>query len=124
LLKREEFDVVRVTASAAHLAGHRFFKMSQISGEIDLTQHPELDTTVADIYRATDEAMGRMLAALPADADIFLVSPAGMSPNSSRSQLLPDMIKAVIAGGPGGTVAQGAPASSLLSTVRAISHWR
>jgi predicted AlkP superfamily phosphohydrolase/phosphomutase len=120
LLKREEFDVVWVTASAAHLAGHRFLKMSQVSGEIDLTQHPELDTTVADIYHATDEAMGRMLAALPADADILVVSPAGMSPNSSRSHLLPDMIKAVMAGGPGGTVAQGAPASSLLSTVRAI----
>jgi predicted AlkP superfamily phosphohydrolase/phosphomutase len=120
LLKREEFDVVWVTASAAHLAGHRFLKMPQVSGKIDLTQHPELDTTVADIYRATDEAMGKMLAALPADADIIVVSPAGMGPNSSRSHLLPDMIKAVMAGGSGGTRARGAGASSLLSTVRSI----
>ncbi len=120
LLKREQFDVVWVTASAAHLAGHRFLKMSQVSGEIDLTQHPELDTTIADIYRATDEAMGRMLAALPADADILVVSPAGMSPNSSRSHLLPDMIKAVMAGGSGRTIIQGAPSSSLLSTVRSM----
>jgi len=120
LLKREEFDVVWITASAAHLAGHRFLKMSQVSGAIDLTQHPELDTTVADIYRATDVAMGKMLAAMPADADILVVSPAGMSPTSSRSHLLPAMIKAVMAGKPGETVAQGAPASSLLSTVRSI----
>jgi len=47
LLKREEFDVVWVTASAAHLAGHRFLKMSQVAAEIDLAQHPELETTVA-----------------------------------------------------------------------------
>lgn len=120
LLKREEFDVVWVTASAAHLAGHRFLKMSQVSVEVDLTQHPELETTVADIYRATDEAMGKMLAAFPADADIIVVSPAGMGPNSSRSHLLPNMIKAILAGGLGRTTTKGAPSSSLLSTVRSI----
>jgi predicted AlkP superfamily phosphohydrolase/phosphomutase len=120
LLKREEFDVVWVTASAAHLAGHRFLKMSQVSGAIDLVQYPELDTTLADIYRATDEAMHKILMALPADADILVVSPAGMGQNSSRSHLLPKMIKAALARGSGRTVAQGAPSSSLLSTVRSI----
>jgi predicted AlkP superfamily phosphohydrolase/phosphomutase len=120
MLKREEFDVVWVTASAAHLAGHRFLKMSQVSGEIDLAQHPELETTVADIYCATDKAMGTMLEAFPADADIIVVSPAGMSPNSSRSHLLPHMIKAVLAGGCGRNFVQGASSSSLLSTVRSI----
>jgi predicted AlkP superfamily phosphohydrolase/phosphomutase len=120
LLKREKFDVVWVTASAAHLAGHRFLKMSQVSAAVDLEQHPELETTLADIYRATDEAMGRMVAALPTDADILVVSPAGMGPNSSRSQLLPNMIKATLAGGLGRTTAKGAPSSSLLSTVRSI----
>ena len=108
LLKREEFDVVWVTASAAHLAGHRFLKMSQVSGAIDLVQYPELDTTVADIYRATDEAMHKILVALPADADILVVSPAGMGQNSSQSHLLPKMIKAVLARGSGRTVAPGA----------------
>src|SRR5215831_8692955 len=120
LLKREQFDLVWVTASSAHLAGHRFLKMSQVSEEIDLKQHPELETTVADIYRATDKAMGEMLAALPAEADILVVSPAGMGPNSSRSHLLPNMIKAVLAGGSRRTIVQGAPSSSLLSTVRSI----
>jgi predicted AlkP superfamily phosphohydrolase/phosphomutase len=94
--------------------------MSQVSVEVDLTQHPELETTVADIYRATDEAMGKMLAAFPADADIIVVSPAGMGPNSSRSHLLPNMIKAILAGGLGRTTTKGAPSSSLLSTVRSI----
>ena len=100
--------MVWVTASAAHLAGHRFLKMSQVSGAIDLVQYPELDTTVADIYRATDEAMHKILVALPADADILVVSPAGMGQNSSRSHLLPKMIKAVLARGSGRTVAPGA----------------
>ena len=120
LLEQEQFDLVWITASAAHLAGHRFLNMSQVSAEIDLTEHPGLETTVTDIYRATDEAMGKMLAALPADADILVVSPAGMGPNSSRSHLLPNMIKAVLAGGSGRTVVQGAPSSSLLSTIRSI----
>jgi predicted AlkP superfamily phosphohydrolase/phosphomutase len=87
---------------------------------IDLVQYLELDTTVADIYRATDEAMHKILAALPADADILVVSPAGMGQNSSRSHLLPEMIRAVLTRGSGRTVGQGAPSSSLLSTVRSM----
>ena len=120
LLKREPFDLVWVTASAAHLAGHRFLTMSQVSPEIDLTKHPELDTTAADVYRATDTAMGKILSALPADADILVVSPAGMGPNSSRSHLLPNMIKAILAGKAGRTLVDGAPSCSLLSTVRSM----
>lgn len=120
LLKREPFELVWVTASAAHLAGHRFLTMSQVSPEINLTKHPELDTTAADVYRATDTALGKILAALPADADILVVSPAGMGPNSSRSHLLPNMIKAVLAGKAGRTLVNGAPSSSLLSTVRSM----
>jgi predicted AlkP superfamily phosphohydrolase/phosphomutase len=94
--------------------------MSQVSPEIDLTKHPELDTTAADVYRATDTAMGKILAALSADADILVVSPAGMGPNSSRSHLLPKMIKAVLAGKAGRTLANGAPSSSLLSAIRSM----
>jgi predicted AlkP superfamily phosphohydrolase/phosphomutase len=120
LLHREEFDVVWVTASAAHLAGHRFLRMAQVAETIDLARHPELETTVADIYRATDEAMGQIVSSLPADCDILVVSPAGMGPNSSRSHLLPMMIRSVLdePGGPNG-IPLGS-SSSLLSRIRSI----
>jgi predicted AlkP superfamily phosphohydrolase/phosphomutase len=121
LLKREEYDVVWVTASAAHLAGHRFLRMSQVAGEIDLAKHSELKTTVTDIYRATDKALKNIIEILPPDADILVVSPAGMGPNSSRSHLLPHMLNAVLAGRHPRTMAKGAPSSSsLLSTVRSM----
>jgi predicted AlkP superfamily phosphohydrolase/phosphomutase len=121
LLKREEFDLVWVTASAAHLGGHRFLKMSQIAGEIDVAHYAELKTTVEDIYKATDRALKNMISVLPSDADLLVVSPAGMGANSSRSHLLPNMLKAVLAGKEAQTVAKGIPSSSgLLSTVRSM----
>ena len=119
LLKREHFDLVWVTASAAHLAGHRFLDMRQVKTEIDLERHRELETTLVDIYRSTDEAMERILAALPAGADVLVVSPAGMGPNTSRSHLLPNMIKAILAGG-AGSDGQHAPSRSLLWKIRSL----
>jgi predicted AlkP superfamily phosphohydrolase/phosphomutase len=119
LLKREPFDLVWITASAAHLAGHRFLDMSQVSGAIDLKQHRELETTLMEIYRSTDEAMGRILAALPSGADVLVVSPAGMGANTSRSHLLPNMIKAVLSGGSGSN-GDSAPSRSLLWRIRSL----
>jgi len=97
LLRRERFDLMWVTMSAAHLAGHRFMDVAQLSGVIDLSECPELATTLADIYISYDEAMARMIAALPPGTDIMVISPAGMAPNTSRSHLLPMMLSAVLA---------------------------
>jgi len=119
LLKREHFDLVWITASAVHLAGHRFLDMSQVSGEIDLKRYQELETTLVDIYRSTDEAMERILAALPGGADVLVVSPAGMGPNTSRSHLLPNMIKAVLTGGARSN-GDSAPSRSLLWRIRSL----
>ena len=43
-------------------------------------------------------ALGKILSVLPPDADIVVFSPLGMSENSSRADLLPGMLRAVLAG--------------------------
>ena len=50
------------------------------------------------VVTAVDEALGRILAALPAGTDILIVSPSGMGPNTSRSHVLPGMLQAVMNG--------------------------
>jgi predicted AlkP superfamily phosphohydrolase/phosphomutase len=98
LLKREPFDLVWISLSAAHLGGHKFFDLSQLAEQVDITRCRELATPLQDIYRAVDEALGRILAALPAGTDILIVSPSGMGPNTSRSHVLPGMLQAVMNG--------------------------
>src|SRR5262249_24979966 len=118
LLQREQFDLLWISLSAAHLGGHRFFNISSISEEAELSRYPELGTALEDIYQAADEALARIVASLPAGADILVVSPSGMGPNPSRSHLLPGMLEAVMTTNRHDQTRQAAPAGSLLWRVR------
>ena len=97
ILKREEFDLLWISLSAAHLGGHRFFDISRFAQEIELEQHNDFRNALKDIYRSVDEALGRIIQALPNDTDVIVLSPTGMGPNTSRSHLLPAMLDAVLA---------------------------
>ena len=77
------FEVVWITFAAPHLAGHRLW-------------HRRED--LAAIYEATDAALGRVVAALPADTDTIACSALGMGPDHSRADLLPEMLAAVLGG--------------------------
>lgn len=96
LLKRESFDLVWISLSAAHLGGHRFYDVEVFSQELALDRHPGLTTALGDIYRAVDESLARIVSALPEGADVIVMSPTGMGPNNSRSHLLPAMLDAVL----------------------------
>ena len=50
-------------------------------------------------YEAVDAAIARIVAALPGDADLMVLSPLGMDVNTSRIDLLPEMLDAVLSGG-------------------------
>jgi predicted AlkP superfamily phosphohydrolase/phosphomutase len=113
LLKREGFDLVWISLSAAHLGGHRFYDIAQFPQELHSDRHHELGTALYDIYRAVDDALARIVAALPEGTDIIVMSPTGMGPNNSRSHLLPAMLDAVMSGGPRSAQPKAAPGSSL-----------
>jgi predicted AlkP superfamily phosphohydrolase/phosphomutase len=83
LLERERFDLAWITFSAAHLAGHQFWD----------------DAAVADVYAQVDAAIGEILKALPDDATIVLFAALGMGPDTSRVDLLPGMLDAVLSQG-------------------------
>lgn len=96
ILKREPFDLVWISLSAAHLGGHRFYDITQFSEELELARHRELVTALHDIYRAVNDALARIVAVLPNGTDLIVMSPTGMGPNNSRSHLLPAMLEAVL----------------------------
>jgi len=119
LLKRESFDLIWISLSAAHLGGHRFFDIARFSEELALPRHPELGTALRDIYRAVDGALGRIISALPKEADLLITSPTGMGPNNSRSHLLPAMLHAVLTDGDSNTNRKCGSQGGLLWQVRA-----
>jgi len=100
LLARESYDLVWLTFSAAHLAGHQFWDLSQLEQEPQGRQRERLESALAEVYEAVDGAFARVIAALPDDADVIVASAVGMDVNTSRADLLPEMLAAVLSGGP------------------------
>jgi predicted AlkP superfamily phosphohydrolase/phosphomutase len=97
LLSREQFDLLWLTFSAAHLAGHQFWDLSALDpADRETGKREGLDRTLEDVYERIDAALADVLAALPPDAEIVLFSVMGMGPNTSRVDLLPEMLNAVL----------------------------
>jgi len=81
-LREREFDLAWIVFAAPHLAGHRLWG----------------DPALAEIYEAVDAQLGRVLVALPDDCDVIACSVLGMDVNTSRADLLPGMLSAILAG--------------------------
>jgi predicted AlkP superfamily phosphohydrolase/phosphomutase len=94
VLREEQFDFVCVSFLAIHQAGHVFWDVSHL--DVDDAQRRELEGTLPLIYEETDRAIGRVLESLPEDADLLVVSPLGMGPNTSRVDLLGEMLERVL----------------------------
>jgi predicted AlkP superfamily phosphohydrolase/phosphomutase len=109
LLAREAFDLAWLTFSAAHLAGHQFWDLSQLdAAALARAERTSLESALDDVYAAVDAALGRVLAALPAGTDVIVASAVGMDVNTSRADLLPGMLSRVLAGGPAAANGAGA----------------
>lgn len=99
LLGRERFDLAWVEFSAAHMAGHHFWDLAHLVGSnLGERRRAELERTVEESYAAIDEAVGDVVAALPANADLLIFSEVGMDANASRTDLLPEMLARVLTG--------------------------
>jgi predicted AlkP superfamily phosphohydrolase/phosphomutase len=81
-LHEREFDLAWIVFAAPHLAGHRLWG----------------DPALAEIYEEVDSQLGRVLEALPDECDVIACSVLGMNVNTSRADLLPGMLAAVLGG--------------------------
>lgn len=97
LLGEQPFDLAWLTFCAAHVAGHQFWDLSQLDPDgLDASAERVLGSALEDVYVAVDAAMARVLAALPEGGDLMVISPVGMDVNTSRADLLPEMLQAVL----------------------------
>ncbi len=105
LVRREPFDFCWFGLPAVHVAGHQLYDpASQLWDSASQKQgvapedRRELESGLDEVYAAADTAIGRILAALPADVDLIVLSAVGMEVNTSRSDLLPGMLRAIMHG--------------------------
>lgn len=99
LLSERRFDVVWLTFAAPHLAGHRLWELPSYLGDsLDGERRRVLEGALGEIYAEVDAQLGRVLAALPAEADVIACSVLGMDVNTSRAEMLPGMLAAVLGG--------------------------
>jgi predicted AlkP superfamily phosphohydrolase/phosphomutase len=98
---RRGFDLVWLTFAAPHLAGHRLWEVPSYieDGALSAAQRESLAAGLGDVYAEVDAQLGRVLAALPNDADVIACSVLGMDVNTSRADMLPGMLAAVLGGG-------------------------
>ena len=97
LIQRESFDLAWINFGAAHKAGHHLWDPAAVVGEsLAEDQQRALQEGLTEVYAAVDRAIARILDALPGSADVIVFSPTGMDANTSRADLLPGMLDAVL----------------------------
>jgi predicted AlkP superfamily phosphohydrolase/phosphomutase len=115
-LRQRSFDLAWIVFAAPHLAGHRLWEVLPYidADAIDPGERRRLDDALADIYQEVDAQLGRVLDALPDDCDVIVCSVLGMDQNTSRADLLPGMLTAVLGGerGNGGAPPETADSDS------------
>jgi len=96
-LAEQPYDLAWLTFCAAHVAGHQFWDLSQLDeDELDDASRRVLGRTLDDVYVEVDTAIGRIVDALPAGTDVMVISPVGMDVNTSRADMLPEMLEAIL----------------------------
>ncbi len=100
LIPRDEPDLAWITLLSAHLAGHLFWDTTEVAAAFDPDARSLLAGTLAEVYEACDAAIGRIVRSLPEDSDLMVISPMGMGRETSRVDLLPAMLGAVLSGRP------------------------
>ena len=100
LLRRDRFDLFTLCLPGPHRCGHRLWDDTGLKGATNATIRTQLADALAAAYRASDEALGRVLEAASAD-EVLVYTVHGMGPNTSRVEILDDMLTRVL-GAPGG----------------------
>jgi len=103
-LRARSFDLAWIVFAAPHLAGHRLWAIPPYLDEeaVPAQERARLDSTLAEVYEEVDAQLGRVLEALPDECDVIVCSVLGMDENTSRADLLPGMLSAVLGEGTDG----------------------
>ncbi len=79
LLAPGDFDVIAAVFSEAHTGAHQLWRYTpEVSPPLPGAAAADLSGALCALYQAIDEELGRLLAQLPADANVLIVSSVGL----------------------------------------------
>ncbi len=78
LLSRQSYDLMVAGFPETHLGGHQFWRYQLGPVATDSRNGDDLRNAVRDLYAAVDREIGRLLACLPGDLDVLVVSTPGV----------------------------------------------
>lgn len=97
ILARETADLFLMTFPGLHRGGHWLWDETGLKATPSSGESKELAGALPAVYAATDHALGRVIEAANAD-EVILFSLHGMGPNTSRVEILDDMLLRVLSG--------------------------
>ncbi|MBL0713547.1 MAG: alkaline phosphatase family protein [Desulfosarcina sp.] len=95
-LAKEPWDLFMVAYGATHRGGHKLWDETGLSGQADLDHGSQLREKLKAVYMACDRAVGQLVAAVSEEANILIFSLHGMGANTSRTDIMNDMIKGIM----------------------------
>jgi predicted AlkP superfamily phosphohydrolase/phosphomutase len=96
LIENEPWDLFMVVFGATHRGGHKLWDQSCIDSGEDEATKKVYSTALKEIYQVCDGAVGELISSVDENTTILVFSPHGMGPNTSRNDILPDMISKII----------------------------
>lgn len=124
LMEKEAWDLFLIAFSATHRCGHKLWDHSGVQGEVPRDRAAEFDDALRQVYINADRAVGRLIEAAGKDITTLVFSLHGMGENTSRAELLPEMLQRVLAGGVVANSPAGKP--GLVKRIRELipNRWR
>lgn len=126
LMRRERWDLFLAVFAGCHRGGHKLWDDTGAAGEVPPAAAAELADSLRQVYARVDAAIGRLVEAAGDDVRVLIFSLHGMGENTSRVDLLPEMLARVLAGGPPAATAPAAGRPGLLKRMRELvpNRWR
>lgn len=97
LMDEERWDLFLLGFAAAHRGGHQLWDLTGVTGEISPDQEKEIEDALRQVYIACDRAIGRVIEKAGRGAAVLVFSLHGMGANASRSDLLREMLRRILA---------------------------
>lgn len=96
LTRKETWDMALVGFGALHRGGHKLWNLANVSEEIGAAEKPDMLDALRQVYKACDQAVGELVAAVGEDVDVLIFSLHGMRDNACRADILPEMLRRVL----------------------------
>ena len=96
LAEENNWDFLLASFASIHRAGHRLWKLHNIKDTLTPEEQAKASNALRQVYIACDHEIGKLIDAAGADTTVFVFSLHGMGDNSTRTIILPEMLRRVL----------------------------